>query len=207
MSLCVDGDVSANWLEAETERETGEFKRFDSQFRNWITPDGSVGQSGVGGFKAEAGRYHLYISHACPWAHRALIFRKLKGLESMISLSVVNPLMGDAGWSFEPYPGATDDGVYGARFLSELYTLAAPIYNGIVTVPVLWDKQRNTIVNNESSEIIRMFNSAFEAIGANDYDYYPELLRTEIDTINRAIYDHVNNGVYKVGFASADRHG
>jgi glutathionyl-hydroquinone reductase len=201
MSLMVNGVLREDWLEAET--EDGEFVRKDSQFRHWITPDGSPGPSGEGGFPAEPDRYHLYVSWACPWAHRTLIFRQLKGLEKLISVSVVNPFMHDPGWSFEAHPGSTPDHLHGARYLHELYTRADPDYTGIVTVPVLWDKQRDTIVNNESAEIIRMFNSAFDAFTDRDADYYPESLRPEIDAVNERVYDTLNNGVYRAGFAAS----
>ncbi|HEB81451.1 MAG TPA: glutathione S-transferase family protein [Gammaproteobacteria bacterium] len=187
----------------------GEFIRPDSGFRNWVTRDGSAGPSGEGDFAAEAGRYHLYVSHACPWAHRTLIFRKLKGLEEAISVSVVHPLMPEESWVFadadNAYPGATQDHVNGAHYLYENYLKARPGFNGQVTVPVLWDKKRQTIVNNESSEIIRMFNSAFDACASSDRDFYPEALRAEIDRINKEIYVTVNNGVYMAGFATSQR--
>lgn len=179
----------------------GAFIRRESQFRNWITPDGAPGPSGEGGFAAEAGRYHLHVSLACPWAHRALIFRALKGLEDMISLSVTHWLMADQGWSFAPGPGVVGDPILGAAHLHEIYTAAAPDYSGRVTVPVLWDKARGRIVNNESAEIIRMLNSAFDGIGARPGDYYPAELRPEIDALNARIYAAVNNGVYQAGFA------
>lgn len=179
----------------------GEFVRADSGFRNWVTADGSPGPGGSGGFAAEAGRYHLYVSLACPWAHRTLIYRKLKGLEDLISVSVVHPLMPAESWVFGEYPGATEDHVNQAGYLHEVYHKAAPDFNGVVTVPVLWDKKLGTIVNNESSEIIRMLNSAFDAFGNADVDLYPEALRAEIDAINQPVYDHINNGVYRCGFA------
>lgn len=179
----------------------GRFVRSDSRFRNWITADGEAGISGDGGFKAEADRYHLYVSLACPWAHRTLIFRSLKGLQDMITVSVVHWFMGANGWSFEPGDGVVADSVNGARCLQEVYAIAEHGYSGRITVPVLWDKQRETIVNNESSEIIRMFNCAFDALGARPVDYYPVPLRDEIDTVNERIYQTLNNGVYKCGFA------
>ncbi len=200
MSLMIDGKLHEDWLDAET--EGGEFKRKESSFRHWITPDGSPGPSGEGGFEAEPGRYHLSVSYACPWAHRTLIFRKLKKLEDLISVSVVHPYMGPEGWSFGNWPGATGDTVNGHAFMHQVYTQAAPRYSGIITVPVLWDKQQNTIVNNESAEIIRMFNSAFDAWGDTSLDFYPEELRGEIDTINAEVYEKVNNGVYRTGFAA-----
>ncbi len=181
----------------------GAFKRADASLRNWITADGSPGPSGTGGFKAEAGRYHLYVSLACPWAHRTLIFRKLKGLEYLIGVSVVHWMMAENGWTFETGDGATGDKLFNAEFLHQIYTRARPDYTGRVTVPVLWDKETGTIVSNESSEIIRMLNSAFDGLGAIDGDYYPEVGRKEIDDVNDVIYDTVNNGVYKSGFATS----
>lgn len=196
--------VKGQWVDpsSDTNSSDGKFTRSESQFRNWITADGSAGPSGEGGFKAEAGRYHLYVSLACPWAHRTLIFRALKGLESMISVSVVNPLMHEHGWSFDAHEGVVADPVFQARYMHQIYTAADPEYTGQVTIPVLWDKQHNRFVNNESSEIIRMFNSAFDGVGAKPGDYYPETLRAEIDRVNELVYDNVNNGVYKAGFAT-----
>jgi putative glutathione S-transferase len=185
--------------------EKGEFIRRESVFRHWVTPDGRPGPSGEGGFAAEPGRYHLYVSYACPWAHRTLIFRVLKGLEGIVSVSVVHPLMLSKGWEFGRYPGATADEVNGSQRLREIYEIAEPDYSGIVTVPVLWDKQRRTIVNNESSEIIRMFNSAFDAWARRAVDLYPEPLRAEIDAVNARVYETVNNGVYRAGFATTQR--
>ena len=181
---------------------TGHFVRPAAPFRNWVTADGEAGPSGVGGFKAERGRYHLIVSLACPWAHRTLIFRKLKGLESMISLSVVHWLLRERGWTFDPGRGVIPDPIFGAEALSEFYVKARPDYSGRVTVPVLWDKETGTIVNNESSEIIRMFNSAFDGVGAAEGDYYPSELREEIEALNARIYATVNNGVYRAGFAT-----
>ena len=186
----------------DTGASGGRFVRQESSFRNWVTRDGAPGPSGEGGFRAEFGRYHLYVSLACPWAHRTLIFRKLKGLEGVISLSAVGAFMGDKGWSFEAEPGVIPDSVNGARYLSEIYYLADPHYPGRFTVPVLWDKQTRTIVNNESAEIIRMFNSAFNAAGGNDRDFYPTALRPEIDRLNDFIYPNINDGVYRAGFAT-----
>lgn len=180
----------------------GAFVRSESQFRNWITSDGAPGPTGRGGFRAEPGRYHLYVSLACPWAHRTLIFRVLKGLQDMISVSVTHWLMGAEGWTFKPDDGVVADSINGARYLYEVYTAAVPDYSGRVTVPVLWDRQNHTIVSNESAEIIRMFNSAFDKVGARRGDFYPAALRGEIDALNSLIYDRVNNGVYKAGFAS-----
>ena len=186
-----------------TKKTGGRFVRWDSAFRNWITPDGAPGPSGDGGFKAEPGRYHLYISHACPWAHRAMIMRSLKGLEEMISVSAVHWLMLEQGWTFAEGAGVIPDPVIGADYLHQIYTLAKPDYSGRVTVPVLFDKQTRGIVSNESSEIIRMLNSGFDSAGAFAGDYYPAPLQDEIDAINQRVYDTVNNGVYKAGFASS----
>ncbi|UCB54614.1 MAG: glutathione S-transferase family protein [Thiotrichales bacterium] len=183
----------------------GEFTRWDSDFRNWVTVDGSPGPSGEGDFQAEPGRYHLYVSYACPWAHRALIYRKLKRLEKVISVSVVHPVMPAESWVFGDYPGATPDHVHGFDKLYQLYQYSDPAFNGVVTVPVLYDKHRRMIVNNESSEIIRMLNSAFDHWGKADVDFYPEHLRTDIDAINKPVYDNVNNGVYRTGFATTQQ--
>lgn len=183
----------------------GEFIRADSSFRNWVTANGDAGPSGRAGFAAEAGRYHLYVSYACPWAHRTLIFRELKDLQAVISVSVVHPLMPEESWVFADYPGATEDQLYQSNFLYEIYRKADPDFKGLVTVPVLWDKQRETIVNNESSEIIRMLNSAFDAYTNVDVDFYPQSLRAQIDEINEPIYNNINNGVYRAGFARNQR--
>ena len=201
MGLLVDGQWHDQWY--DTDSNDGKFARSESQFRNWVTADGSAGPSGEAGFKAEAGRYHLYVCLACPWAHRTLILRKLKGLESMISVSVVNPYMREHGWTFIEDEGVVADPLFQAQYMHQIYTTADSKYSGRVTIPVLWDKQQNVMVNNESSEIIRMFNSAFDEIGAQPGDYYPEGLRAEIDSINAHIYDNVNNGVYKAGFATS----
>ncbi|UOM33965.1 glutathione S-transferase family protein [Acuticoccus sp. I52.16.1] len=183
----------------------GEFKRKASNFRSWVTADGRAGPTGEGGFKAEPGRFHLYVALACPWAHRALIMRRLKGLEDMVGLSVVHWHMGEDGWTFEDGPGVIPDMIKHARFLREVYQAADPDYTGRVTVPVLWDKERGTIVNNESAEVIRMLGCAFDEAGAEAGDYRPEALREEIDAVNARIYDTVNNGVYKAGFAGHQR--
>ncbi|MDH5356456.1 MAG: glutathione S-transferase family protein [Gammaproteobacteria bacterium] len=188
-------------MSAELKIEKGEFVRAVSDFRNWVTKDGSIGPGGEAGFAAEPGRYHLYVSHACPWAHRTMIFRSLKGLKNVISVSVVHPLMPAESWVFGEYPGTTSDHVNNASYLYENYLKADSNFDGLVTVPVLWDKKRQTIVNNESSEIIRMLNSAFDEFTDVDLDFYPELLREEINIINQSIYDNVNNGVYRCGFA------
>ncbi len=201
MGMLQEGRWVDQWY--NTKENDGRFVRRAPQFRNWITADGAPGPSGDGGFKAEIGRYHLYVSLACPWAHRALIFRALKELEDMISVSVVHWYMADNGWTFQSGDGAVPDTVNDADYLHQVYTAAKPDYSGRVTVPVLWDKKTKTIVSNESPEIIRMFNSAFDGIGATPGDYYPEQSRTEIDALNDRIYDAVNNGVYKAGFATS----
>ena len=200
MGRLVEGVWKDEWY--DTESTGGRFERSESAFRNWITADGSPGPSGEGGFVAEPDRYHLYVAYACPWAHRTLIFRKLKRLENMISLSVVNPLMREHGWTFKPGYKVIPDPVHDAEFLYQVYRKAMPDYTGRATVPALWDRKNHTIVNNESSEIIRMFNSAFDALGASEGDFYPEDLRTEIDAINEKVYENVNNGVYRSGFAT-----
>ncbi|MEM7743750.1 MAG: glutathione S-transferase family protein [Pseudomonadota bacterium] len=202
MGLLVDGQWQDQWY--DTKSSGGSFERQASQFRNWVTADGAAGPSGEGGFKAESGRYHLYVSLACPWAHRALIFRALKGLERHIDVSVVHPLMKEDGWTFgDDYPGATGDRLSGHAFMRDVYTAAEPGVTTRVTVPVLWDKTRGAIVSNESSEIIRMFNTAFDGITGNGDDYYPEALRAEIDAVNDRVYETVNNGVYRAGFATS----
>ena len=197
--------VSGIWHDVwyETEKHQGRYVRQDASFRSWVTADGAAGPSGEGGFKAAAGRYHLYVSLACPWAHRTIILRKLKGLEDMISMSVVNSFMGPEGWTFDAGPGVIADDINHVSRLHELYTKADPEFTGRVTVPVLWDKQHNTIVSNESSEILRMLNSAFDALGARQGDVYPEALRAEIDELNDFIYPNINNGVYRAGFAGS----
>lgn len=200
MGLLVDGIWHDEWY--DTKKTDGKFVRKDATFRHWITSDGAAGPSGDAGFKAEANRYHLYVSHACPWAHRAMIFRAIKELEEIISVSVVDHLMVSKGWEFSTNPGAIPDSLFGAKTMAEIYLKAAPNFTGRVTVPVLWDKQKATIVSNESSEIIRMFNSAFNHITGNSLDFYPEALRANIDAINDTIYHTVNNGVYKSGFAT-----
>jgi glutathionyl-hydroquinone reductase len=200
MGLLVDGEWHDVWY--DTKATAGRFVRSESRFRNWVTADGAAGPSGRGGFKAERDRYHLYVSFACPWAHRALLVRKLKGLEAMLPISVVNNHMGAEGWTFAPGPETVPDSVNGTRRLYELYTLADPHYSGRATVPVLWDKRERTIVSNESAEIIRMLNGAFNGVGANDRDFCPAELRAEIDEWNALIYANVNNGVYRAGFAT-----
>jgi len=204
MGLLIDGVWHDQWY--DTKSTGGKFVRSDSAFRNWVTADGSPGPTGEGGFKAAAGRYHLYVSLACPWAHRTLIFRKLKGLEDKISLSVTDWYMGSEGWTFEPRDGVVGDPIHGATRMHQVYTAAKPDYTGRVTVPVLWDRETGRIVSNESAEIIRMFNSAFDGLpGVTGEDYYPKALHTEIDAINDDVYGKVNNGVYKAGFATTQR--
>ncbi|MGJ8603330.1 MAG: glutathione S-transferase family protein [Marivita sp.] len=201
MGLLVDGVWKDQWY--DTKSSGGAFKRSTATFRNWITADGSAGPSGDGGFPAESGRYHLYVSLACPWAHRTLIFRAIKGLKPHIRVSVVHPDMLGDGWSFgTEYPGATGDTLYGLPFARDIYIKADAGISGRVTVPILWDTKHETIVSNESSEIIRMLNSAFDGITGNTDDYWPEALREEIAPVNDRIYDTVNNGVYKSGFAT-----
>ncbi|MEZ7842305.1 MAG: glutathione S-transferase family protein, partial [Pseudomonadales bacterium] len=200
MGLLVNGEWHSDWY--DTKATGGRFERKAPSFRNWITADGSAGPSGTGGFKAEPNRYHLYVSLACPWAHRTLIYRQLKGLDQMISMSVVNAFMGDEGWTFEPGDGVIEDPVNQATRMHQVYTAAMPDYTGRVTVPVIWDKHTHTIVSNESPEIIRMFNSAFDDVGAIAGDFCPPELLTEIDELNDFIYPNINNGVYRAGFAT-----
>lgn len=203
MGLLVDGIWHDQWY--DTESNDGKFVRNESQLRNWITADGTPGPSGKGGFKAEKDRYHLYVSLACPWAHRTLIFRRLKKLESFIGVSVVDPDMLDQGWAFTGQFGSNADELNNLQYLHQLYSLADANYNGRVTVPVLWDKQTQSIVNNESSEIIRMFNSAFNSLTGDEQNFYPEALRQEIEDINEPIYHNINNGVYRAGFATRQK--
>jgi putative glutathione S-transferase len=201
MGILIEGKWQDKWY--DTASTDGAFKRQDSQFRNWITPDGHPGPTGTGGFDAEKDRYHLYVSLACPWAHRTLILRQLKGLEDLVSVSVVDPLMLENGWEFSDSDPTRMDDLYGAKYLYEIYLKASTDYMGRVTVPVLWDKKREVIVSNESAEIIRMFNSAFNQLTGNSRDYYPAGLRNEIDKWNDTIYATVNNGVYRAGFATS----
>lgn len=204
MGLLVDGQ----WHDEEKDiksNEEGRFIRKDSQFRNWITPDGTPGPDGEEGFKAEANRYHLYVSYACPWANRALIMRNIKGLKDIISVSVVNPFSENKGWTFEPADGVVPDPVMDAKYLYEIYAKADPSYSGRVSVPVLYDLKQNKIVNNESADIIRMLNSAFDHLGAKKDNYAPEELLPEIESINERVYHAVNNGVYKAGFATKQK--
>ena len=200
MGLLVDGQWVDQWY--DTKKTGGRFVRTQTQFRNWITADGSAGPTGQAGYKAEANRYHLYVSLACPWASRTLMIRTLKGLEDMISISVVHPLMLEHGWTFEEGEGVIGDPIFQARYLHEVYTAVKPDYTGRVTVPVLFDKKTKTIVNNESSEIIRMLNTAFDGLGAKPGNYVPDQWLEEIDTVNDFVYHRINNGVYKAGFAT-----
>ncbi len=197
MGLLVEGKWQDEWY--DTQSTGGRFVRKDSQFRDWVTADGSSG------FKAEPNRYHLYVSLACPWAHRTLILRKLKNLEGVISLSIVDPLMEENGWEFSDYPGSISDSLNGSQYLHQIYTTAKPDYTGRVTVPVLWDKEKKIIVNNESSEIILMLNSEFDEFGNSTQDFYPPELRDEIDEINAVVYGNINNGVYKCGFSTTQQ--
>jgi glutathionyl-hydroquinone reductase len=200
--MLVNGKWAADWQPVQAKDAKGGFVRQTSSFRSWITPDGSPGPTGEGGFKAEAGRYHLYVALICPWASRTLIARRLKGLEEAISVSVVEPALTDQGWRFGDYPGATQDELSGATYIHEIYTKVDPIITGRATVPVLWDKQRQTIVNNESADIVRMLNSGFGEFDDDTVDLYPESLRPEIDALNDRIYPRLNNGVYRAGFAT-----
>lgn len=201
MGLLIDGIWRDQWY--DTKATGGAFQRQDSRFRNWVTADGRPGPTGTGGFKAESGRYHLYVSHACPWANRTMIFRALKGLEDHIDVSVVHPDMLSDGWTFATdFPGATGDRLFGSDYLRDIYLRAEPGATTRVTVPVLWDRETGTIVSNESAEIIRMFNTAFDGITGNTLDFYPADLRPQIDAVNARVYDDLNNGVYRAGFAT-----
>ncbi|TDT99257.1 putative glutathione S-transferase [Azorhizobium sp. AG788] len=200
--MLVDGKWTADWQPVQATDAKGGFVRQVSGFRSFVTPDGAPGPTGEGGFPAEAGRYHLYVALICPWASRTLIARKLKGLEDAISVSVVEPALTEEGWRFGDYPGADRDTLNGATFLHELYSRADAHYTGRATVPVLWDKVRGTIVNNESADILRMLNSGFGALARSDLDLYPADLRERIDELNARIYPRLNNGVYRAGFAT-----
>ena len=201
MGLLVDGQWHDRWY--DTKSTGGRFKRSEAAFRNWVTADGSAGPGGSGGYKAESGRYHLYVSHACPWANRTMIFRKLKGLEDHIDVSIVHPDMLETGWDFRTdWPGTTGDRLFGLDHIHQIYQRARPDMTGRATVPILWDRETGTIVSNESAEIIRMFNAAFDAITGDEQDFYPAPLRERIDEINARIYPDINNGVYKSGFAT-----
>ncbi|MEQ9462568.1 MAG: glutathione S-transferase family protein [Haliea sp.] len=203
MGMLVNGNWQDIWY--DTDGNQGRFVRESARFRHWVTPEGSAGPSGDSGFAAASGRYHLYVSLACPWAHRTLIVRSLKGLDDLIDVSVVSPLMLEQGWTYDEAEGSSGDRVHGHRFHHEVYTRANPDYTGRVTVPVLWDRQRDTIVSNESADIIRMFNSAFDGLTGNTLDLYPEQLRPDIEHWNERIYPAVNNGVYRAGFATTQR--
>lgn len=200
MGYFLDGIWQDQWH--DTGKTKGRFERQPTRFHNWVTADGRAGPTGEGGFAAEAGRYHLYVSLACPWAHRTIIYRKLKKLEDVISLSIVSPMMGPQGWTFDKSEGSTGDPVNGATKLADIYLLNDPKYSGRVTVPVLWDKKTRKIVDNESSEIIRMLNTEFNALTDDRTDYYPQALRAEIDRVNDLVYPNINNGVYRCGFAT-----
>ncbi|WP_193164741.1 glutathione S-transferase family protein [Microbulbifer hainanensis] len=200
--MLVNGVWKESWQPVQNKDEQGRFIRQTSSFRNWITPDGSPGITGKGGFKAEKGRYHLYVAYICPWASRALMARQLKGLSDVISVSVVNPRLAEQGWQFGGYPGSDEDALTGARYMHEIYTSADPGFTGRATVPVLWDKHSKTIVNNESADILRMLNSAFSHLGRPGPDLYPQELASEIDELNTYLYSDLNNGVYQAGFAT-----
>ena len=199
--MLVEGKWVADWQPVQKADEKGRFVRQTSTFRNWVTPDGSPGPTGVGGFKAEAGRYRLYVALICPWASRTLMVRSLKGLEALIPVTVVSPALTSQGWQFGGYPGADADPLFGATYMHEIYTRADPTISGRATVPVLWDMQQNLLVNNESGDILRMLDTAFEGLVPSDLRLYPADLGTEIDALNARIYDSLNNGVYKAGFA------
>ena len=203
--MLVDGRWMENWQPVQKADGKGRFVRQVSSFRNWLTPDGSAGPTGEGGFAAEAGRYRLYVAFICPWASRTLIARKLKGLEALIPVTVVNPVLSDQGWQFGGYPGAQDDPLFGAAYLHQLYTRADPHFTGRATVPVLWDMHRNVMVNNESADILRMFDTAFETLAPSDLRLYPSDLAAQIDALNARVYEPLNNGVYKAGFASSQQ--
>ncbi|KGE04474.1 glutathione S-transferase family protein [Pseudohaliea rubra] len=200
MGLLIDGQWHDRWY--DTSKSGGRFQREEARFRHWVTADGSPGPDGDGGFAAAPGRYHLYVSLACPWAHRTLIVRALKGLEGLIDVSVVSPLMLENGWTFDEAAGSSGDRIGGRAFMHEVYTAAAPDYTGRVTVPVLWDRERATIVSNESADIVRMLNTAFDGLTGSTLDLYPEDLRESIDAWNARVYPRVNNGVYRAGFAT-----
>ena len=200
--MLVNGKWVADWQPVQAKDEKGGFVRQTSSFRNWVTPDGSAGPTGEGGFVAEKGCYHLYVAYICPWASRTLMARKLKKLDEVISVSVVEPALSDQGWRFGDYPGSNRDDLNGATYMHELYTRVDPAISGRATVPVLWDKKRGTIVNNESAEIVRMMNSGFGDLADQSVDLYPEDLRAEIDALNERIYPRLNNGVYRAGFAT-----
>ena len=201
--MLVDGKWSEAWRPVQSTDAKGGFVRQISSFRNWVTPDGAAGPTGGGGFRAETDRYHLYASFGCPWATRILIARQLKRLEDVVSVAIVEPAMTDQGWRFGDYPGADRDAVNGATYLHEIYTLADPHFTGRATVPALWDKERRTIVNNESADLLRMFNSGFGALADTSIDLCPADLRAAIDSLNAEVYGSLNNGVYRAGFATS----
>ena len=203
--MLIEGKWTKDWQPVQKSDKDGRFVRQTSSFRNWITPDGAPGPTGEGGFEAEAGRYRLYVALICPWASRTLIARKLKGLEEIIPITVVNPTMTDQGWSFGGYEGADEDPLFGSNYIHELYTRADPHFTGRATVPALWDMKRNIMVNNESADIVRMFDTAFEHMVPSELRLYPEDLHEEIDALNPLIYDTLNNGVYKAGFATTQQ--
>ncbi|MEN5362738.1 glutathione S-transferase family protein [Brevundimonas intermedia] len=200
--MLIEGQWTEDWQPVQAKDEKGGFVRQTSSFRHWVTPDGAAGPTGDDGFKAEAGRYHLYVALICPWASRTLIARRLKGLQEVISVSVVEPILNDQGWRFGDYPGSNRDALNGATYMHELYTRADPIFTGRATVPVLWDKVKGTMVSNESADIVRMLNSGFGDLASDAYDLYPTDLATEIDALNDFIYPRLNNGVYRTGFAT-----
>ena len=200
--MLVNGKWTQDWQPVQATDAKGGFVRQVSSFRNWVTPDGSAGPTGEGGYAAASGRYHLYVALICPWASRTLITRKLKKLDDAISVSVVEPALSDQGWQFGTFPGSNRDDLNGATYMHELYTRAAPTFTGRATVPVLWDKEKQTIVNNESADIVRMLNSGFGALADESVDLYPQALRAEIDALNERIYPALNNGVYRAGFAT-----
>lgn len=199
--MLVDGNWSGAWHPFQKADERGRFERQTSSFRNWVTPDGAPGATGRGGFAAEAGRYHLYVALICPWACRTLIARSLKGLEEVVDISITDPFLTDQGWHFGGYPGSTKDAVNNVEYIHQLYTMSDSKVTGRATVPVLWDKKTGTIVNNESADILKIFNTGFGALAANDHDLRPAALQTNIDTLGREVYERLNNGVYRAGFA------
>lgn len=201
--MLINGKWQENWQPVQAKDDEGRFIRQTSSFRNWVTQDGAPGPTGSGGFQAEIGRYHLYVAFICPWASRTLMARELKGLQNVIGVTVVDPRLTDQGWQFGAYPGADEDALNGARYLHELYTLADAAISGRATVPILWDKNTATIVNNESADILRMLNSAFSGIVNQGPDLYPDDLAKDIDTLNTYLYTDLNNGVYQAGFASS----
>lgn len=203
--MLIDGKWTADWQPVQAKDKDGRFVRQTSSFRNWITPDGRPGPTGDGGFEAEGGRYRLYVALICPWASRTLIARKLKGLDDLIPVTVVEPFLSDQGWRFGDFPGASEDPLFGARYMHQIYTRADPHFTGRATVPVLWDMKRDRLVNNESADILRMFNTAFSDLATSPFDLYPAQHAAKIDAMNAWLYDTLNNGVYKAGFASSQQ--